>query len=285
VWELEPAIVTGLFTTIALYASGIRWLRRATGAKRKLRRELALFTAGWVALVIALLSPVHPLGRVLFSIHMTQHELLMVVAAPLLVLGRPALVMLWAFPRNVSRGAVRHLRANGGARVWHVLTNPFVASLLHALALWIWHAPALYAATATSAWMHLWQHASFLGSALLFWHAMLFGPRRAAGSGLAVLYLFLTALHSGALGALLTFTTTVWYAHYATTAGAWGLSALEDQQLGGLIMWVPAGMIYMVAALALFARWLHPTDERGTEQIAGAAEAAPKCAPSPSSLC
>jgi putative membrane protein len=207
-------------------------------------------------------SPVHALGQFLFSVHMTQHELLMVVAAPLLVLGRPGRIWLLALPPSFARRAMQRVRLIGGERVWDALVNPFVATLVHALALWLWHVPILFVAAHTSEWAHALQHASFLLTALLFWHAVLFGARREAGFGLGVLYLFFTAMHSGALGALITFAAAPWYPGNAQVADAWGLSLLEDQQIGGLIMWVPGGLVYVVAALLLFARWLRDSERR-----------------------
>jgi cytochrome c oxidase assembly factor CtaG len=130
--------------------------------------------------------------------------------------------------------------------------------------LWSWHAPALFQATLASEFVHALQHASFLFSALLFWWAVIHGRQRALGFGLAVLYMFTTALHSGLLGALLTFAKSVWYPVYSDQTRAWGLTPLEDQQIGGLIMWVPAGLVYITAALALFAGWLRESEARAT---------------------
>jgi cytochrome c oxidase assembly factor CtaG len=128
--------------------------------------------------------------------------------------------------------------------------------------LWSWHVPFLFQATLESEFVHALQHASFLCSALLFWWAVIHGRQRALGFGLAVLYLFTTALHSGLLGALLTFAKTVWYPAYLDQTKAWGLTPLEDQQIGGLIMWVPAALVYIAAALALFAGWLRESEMR-----------------------
>jgi cytochrome c2 len=170
------------------------------------------------------------------------------------------------------------------------LTTPLAAWSIHAAALWIWHLPGPYQSTLSSGTMHFLQHASFLGSALLFWWALLHGREGVMGYGTAVLYVFTTMLHTGLLGALLTFSPTVWYpAYYATTA-PWGLTALEDQQLGGLIMWIPAGLIYIVAALALMARLLRHSElqmRRGARAagvallIAGSSVLLAGCQPEP----
>jgi PQQ-dependent catabolism-associated beta-propeller protein len=110
--------------------------------------------------------------------------------------------------------------------------------------------------------VHTLQHVCFLGSALLFWWALIHGPQGALGYGAAALYVFTTSIHSGILGALLTFAGRVIYPAYLESTASWGLSALEDQQLGGLIMWVPAGLVYIVAGLALCAGWLRESDRR-----------------------
>ena len=128
----------------------------------------------------------------------------------------------------------------------------------------MWHIPALFNATLTHSWVHAAQHASFLGTALLFWGSLLYGHmgRRAYGTG--ILYVFTTAIHTSILGALLTFASSPWYAIYQRTTAFWGLSPLEDQQLGGLIMWVPAGLVYVVVGLWLFASWIRDSDRRSS---------------------
>ena len=120
----------------------------------------------------------------------------------------------------------------------------------------MWHAPTLFQATLNNDLIHSLQHLSFLLSALLFWWALLRGREARTGYGMAVLYVFTTGVHSSVLGALLTFSPRVWYPVYAESTGGWGLNALADQQIGGLIMWVPAGLIFLGAGLALFANWI-----------------------------
>ncbi|HEX2188904.1 MAG TPA: cytochrome c oxidase assembly protein, partial [Longimicrobiaceae bacterium] len=152
-----------------------------------------------------------------------------------------------------------------GGRVraaWGALTAPSAAWLLHAAAIWLWHLPALYQATLASDAVHGLQHLSFLGTALLFWWALAHGRRGRTGYGAAVLALFTTALHSGGLGALLTFSPRPWYPAYAESTAAWGLTPLEDQQLAGLIMWIPAGVSYLIAGLLLLAGWMRESERR-----------------------
>ena len=108
------------------------------------------------------------------------------------------------------------------------------------------------------------QHASFLGSALLFWYAIVHGRNARRGYGAAVFYLFATAMHSGALGALLTLARRPWYGVYEETAAAWGFTALEDQQLAGLIMWIPGGISYLVGGLLLLMLWMRESERRAS---------------------
>jgi putative membrane protein len=262
-WGLDPVVIAGLALTGWLYRRGFRrvWRESARG-RVTLRSEAWAFGAGWLALFVALVSPLHPWGEVLFSAHMTQHEVLMLVAAPLLVLGRPLVPFLWALPARLRQKVGGIGKRKSFKNVWRGLTNPLVAWAIHAVALWMWHAPALFQATLRSDLVHTLQHLSFLGSALLFWWALIHGRRGLMGYGAAVLYMFTTSVHSGVLGALITFAHAVWYPAYATSTQSWGLTPLEDQQLGGLIMWVPAGLVYIIAGMALMVGWMRESEQR-----------------------
>jgi putative membrane protein len=257
-WSFEPWVVAPLALSATLYALGVARLWRHAGGLRGIgRRQAAAFAAGWVVLVIALVSPLDALGASLFSAHMVQHELLMVVVAPLMVLGRPLAAWAWAFAPAQRQAIGRGLRVRWWASVWAWLTDPLAAWVLHALALWLWHVPRFFdAALANEGW-HALQHASFLGTALLFWWAVLGRDARSRqNSGFALAYLFTTMLHTSALGALLTLAPTPWYEGYATTTALFGLGPLEDQQLGGLVMWIPGGFAYVAAGLVMVARLL-----------------------------
>jgi len=257
-WSFEPFVIIGLVISAWLY-------RR--GARRMVNRSLyglesLAFFGGWLALVIALVSPLDDLGAALFSAHMTQHEVLMLIAAPLLVLGRPLTPFLIAAPARWRRELTAPWKTGRARRAWRLLVSPFIAWLIHAAVLWIWHAPTLFQATLESESVHAAQHLSFLVSALLFCEALVHGRERRVGYGAAVVYVFTTAAHTSALGALLTFSPMLWYSAYQETTAAWGLTPMEDQQLGGLIMWVPAGVVYLVAGLLLFALWLRESERR-----------------------
>jgi putative membrane protein len=183
-------------------------------------------------------------------------------AAPLLVLGRPLIACLWGVPLPWRRAAGRFGKVRWVHGGWHGLTRPLIAWSLQAVALWIWHAPGLFQGALASRSVHTLPHLSFLVSAVLFWWALIRGRQGVMGCGAAVLYVFTTSAHSTTLGALLTFAPFPWYPVYANTAAAWGLTSLEDQQLGGLLMWVPGGVLYLIAGLALLAGWLRAAEGR-----------------------
>ena len=189
---------------------------------------------------------------------MLQHEGLMLIAAPLLVMARPLPLFLWALPHDPRLSVARLLQSRGLKTGWRWLTAPLTAWVAHALALWLWHAPSLFNAALRDPVLHEWQHVTFLLSALLFWHAVLRRGTHGA-QGMALLYLFTTTIHTGVLGALLTFARQPLYASMEQGLTPWlGLTALEDQQLGGLIMWVPGALVYVGAGLWLLSRWVGP---------------------------
>jgi cytochrome c oxidase assembly factor CtaG len=262
-WTWEPFTVALLCVSAAVYALGVRalWTRAGTG-RGVTRWQAASFALGLLTLGISLLSPLAWLSDILFSAHMTQHEALMLVAAPLLVLGHPLIAALWAAPaawRDAWSDATGRPRV---AAAWQALTGPLAVFLLHAIAIWVWHIPRFYEAALGHDGIHALQHATFVVTAALFWWGMIHGRYGRRGYGVAVLYVFLTAVHTSVLGALMTVAPGVWYPGYAETATAWRIDPLEDQQLAGLLMWVPSGVVFIVFGLALFAAWLGESDRR-----------------------
>lgn len=260
-WRPEAWLLWLLALAVVLYAAGVVRLWRQAGPGRGIgRRQAAAFAGGWLALAAALATPLDALGARLFAAHMVQHELLMVVAAPLLVLGRPLAAWTWALGPRQRRWLAPATRWRWVAAPWRWLTRPVTAWALHALALWAWHVPSWFDAALHREAIHILQHASFLVTALLFWWTVLGTDPRSRRGGFALASLFTTMMHTGALGALLTFAPTAWYPAYAASGGAFGLSPVEDQQLGGLIMWVPGSVAYLLAGLALAARLLARED-------------------------
>lgn len=259
----EPSIIISLVAVTMLYAGGVRAVWRRAGRGHGVSvRQASLFAAGMIALALALLSPLDTMAEQLFAAHMVQHMVLIGIAPPLLVLGAPMVAFSWAVPRPLRMRAHRWWHRATGARALAggagaALLSPWAVWIPHAIAIWAWHAPALYQRALENDTLHALEHLCFIGTALPVWWAVL-EPRGARREGYAagILVLLATAMHTGALGALLVFARTPWYPGQASGAAAWGLTALEDQQLAGLIMWIPGGFIYLVASSWLFLGWI-----------------------------
>ena len=265
-WSAEPTILVPLYIAAILYLLGTRRVWRRAGVGRGVRYgQAACFWTGWTVLALALLSPMHWLSEHLFTAHMVEHEILMAVAAPLLVMARPGGAWLWALPpswRPVLGGLGQ---ASAVSWLWRWHSDPLVATILHGAAIWLWHVPALFEAAVVSEAVHWLQHLTFLVTGLFFWWALIWGRARERGYGAAAIYLFATATHTGFLGVLLSFAREPWYPTQTAFAAEWGLTPLEDQQLAGLVMWVPAGLIYVGAALALVGLWIARSGSIGTQ--------------------
>jgi len=252
-------LVSSVVLAMGLYAVGVTRLWRSAGYGRGVRLfEGLTFTGGCVALVIALSPPLDEWSERWLAAHMVQHELLMVVAAPLVAAGAPLIALLWAAPGRFRRRGLESLRRRPITLTWGFLTAPASVFVLHGIALWFWHLPALYDYALEHEAVHVVQHLCFFGTAALFWWGIGHGRYGRHRHGAAVVYVFATALHSGMLGALLTLSPRVWYAPYLTPKP--GLTPLEDQQLAGLLMWVPASLTFAAGGLIFFAAWLRHGD-------------------------
>lgn len=255
----SPVAALVIVLAAALYRRGVRrlWARAGVGRGVAPRRHGAAL-AGFATLFVALASPLDAASDATFAAHMVQHLLLMVVAAPLLVAGMPALALLWNLApssrQRVARWWVAHrtLRRFVGS-----LTAPLAAGVLHSLALWLWHLPALYDAAVEHTALHLLEHMSFFWTALLFWWPVMSPHGRGAATRRTMPTLAMVlavAVQGNILGALLTLSPVPWYTAHLATTGPWGLTPLEDQQVAGALMWIPASLVYLAAILALSAR-------------------------------
>jgi putative membrane protein len=254
-WVFELPIVAGLLLFGGWYTWGVYRLWHKAGAGHGvLKRQVAAFSAAMLALAAALISPIDPLGETLFSAHMVQHLLLTLIAAPLLVLSGIPVACLHVLPTGWPQKAGRFLASI--QRPDHWMANPLLMAAVYAVAFWAWHVPSLYQAALENDTVHAIEHLSFIGAAIPFWWTILQPHRSRSNSGVAILAIFFTVLHSGILGALLTFSTALWYPAYADGTAAWGLTPLQDQQLAGAIMWVPGGILFTILAAVLFGRWI-----------------------------
>lgn len=253
-----------MLAAAALYAAGYaRLSRRSDHGRGELARRGRFFVLATAVLAGATLSPLHALGARSFTAHMAEHELIMLAAAPLFVLARPLAVMIWAFPTAARQGLAAIPRSRTGSGLWRFFTDPLLATVLQAAALWIWHLPSLFDLALRSEAWHGAQHIAFFVTALLFWSAML-SPRRSPWSAAACL--FVTSMASGALGAFMALSESPWYAPYAALGlAAFGLTPAEDQQLAGALMWAPGGLFHAAVAIALLA----PALRSGKEVVHG----------------
>lgn len=259
-WTLDAWVTVPLLLAAAFYLAGfIRLRRRSAGGRPTLARQARLFALGWLALAAAAVSPLHEAGERSFAMHMIEHELIMLAAGWLLAASRPVGTMLWALPMTGRQEVAGFGRMSIIRRPWRFATDPFVATLLQATAMWLWHMPALFDRALGHQGWHIAQHLSFLATALIFWWSML---RARHGLGVSALCLFATSMVGGALGALMAVSESPWYAGYAAMGMTpWGLTPAEDQQLAGLLMWVPGGLVHAGAALWLVAHWLRDPRE------------------------
>jgi cytochrome c oxidase assembly factor CtaG len=263
-WTYDGWITVPLYSTALLYLLGTTRLWRHAGRGRGVHQwQAACFWSGWTVLALALLSPLHWLGEHLFVAHMVEHELLMVVAAPLLAVARPAAAMLWALPVFARRVVGAGTQSRVIAAPWRLLRASLVATTLHTVAVWVWHMPQLYNGVLNNLTMHRLQHASFFFTALLFWWSLFYGPARKRGYGVAVACLFFTGLQCAMFGIFLTLAREPWFPNQEEFTSLFGLTPLEDQQLAGLVMWVPPGFVYLCFALYFAGQWISGASRLG----------------------
>jgi len=232
----------GSIIVAAALAYGVR-LRRAANGRRRLVPPLRAvsFMAGCAVFFAALASPLHSQADLYLAAHMVQHIVLVTVAPLLVLVGRPDLLILGVLPRRGRSSPARFARA--------ALRSPTIAAAAHGIAIWAWHAPPLFDAALQNEALHALEHFSFVATALWFWAAVLAATRRASGRIEALIAVLATLIHGGILGALLAFSGRPLYPAYADEAALLGYAPLADQQLAGLIMWVPGGAFYLAVGL------------------------------------
>lgn len=263
--SFESLIVPSLALAAALYFWGAFRNWRSAGGGRGIRYEQAgAFAAGLLVTGVALASPLEGLVEAFFSAHMIQHMLLMLVAAPLITLGAAPQAFLWALPRKSANALARGWGRSGGlARAWGWVTALRPAVILFAGVVWVWHAPAAYQAALESQLMHAFEHITFLLAALLFWWAVLKEVRRRERGGALMAALGFTMFQMGLLGGLINLARERLYPFYeGGSLLGWRLTALEDQQLAGLVMWLPGGILFFVLLLLYGMAWLEQAEER-----------------------
>ena len=254
-WTVHPSTVIGIAALGALYA----WRARAVGNAGPTPAQRAAFALGLVVLFTALNGPIHDLSdSYLFSVHMVQHLLLTMLVTPLLIIGTPALML---------RGALAHPRVFAVAK--RVTTAP-AAFLLFNVTLVAWHLPPLYNLAMRNHDVHIVQHLCFLVTSVLMWWPLLSRVPElpALSRPLQLLYICLLMIPMSVIGMIITYADEVLYPAYESAPRMWSLSPLEDQLLGGLIMWIPGSLIYIALLTIVFFRWAKETDAEESASVA-----------------
>jgi putative membrane protein len=244
-WTWDPSIIIGIVLISLGYAYAAGPLRRRRGEPPFGRGRIILFITAQVVLILALISPLDDLGdEYLFSAHMIQHLLLASLWPPLLLLSLPGWLVAPIFRWGVT-GALAGF-----------LVHPAIAIIFFNVDIYLWHIPALYDLTLTNEGVHIFEHLTFMAFGLINWWPVLSPIKEQRLSyPLQVLYLFGDGMFMMVLGIVFTFSPIVFYAPYLSAPRLWGISALTDQQLGGLIMWYPGNIPYAISLIAAFYKW------------------------------
>jgi putative membrane protein len=255
-WNRDPFTIISLIMMMMIYLLGVR--NAAHQSKKKEHKKIVFFLSSMTFLIIALISPLDPLSDRLSSAHMIQHMVIMMLAAPLFVSSSPLYYTIWALPRFL-RVRLTPLTGwfFGKSSGRYFFYQPVILWIFFALTLWLWHFPQLYQAALLNRWIHDFQHICFFMVSCLFWRILLDPVHRfQLSTGLAILYVFTTSLHAMMLGAFMALSPKVWYRFYEGKTLSWNMDALEDQQVAGFIMWMPACSIYVLVTVFIFYQWM-----------------------------
>jgi cytochrome c oxidase assembly factor CtaG len=267
-WNYSPEVVIPLGAMLGLYLVGRGRLMDRAKYPTRAGGRTALFLLGFGALALALISPIERFTQDLFFMHMVQHLLLTMVAAPLLLLSAPVAEYMWALPDPVRLSVGQWLNRRGFIRqALKGVTLPVVAWLTFGVVMWSWHVPEAYNAALNSWPVHIIEHMTMFGAAVIFWWPVI-GPaplRTQLPYPLRFLYLFLAMFQSIILGAILTFATDTVYSYYESAPTHFGISKSNDQQLAGILMWLPGSFVHLTALLTLLYLWLD-REERQKER-------------------
>jgi putative membrane protein len=259
-WRMEPIVLSGLaIATIAWLVLVRRVAVRHPDHPHPAWRSAA-FLGGLAILALALTSPIEAYEGELFSVHMLQHMLLELVAAPLLLLGAPPTLAL----RAASPSVRERLLALLHSRVVTVLSFPVLAWILFAAVNWGWHFSPFYDRALEVPWLHDLQHLTFLGAALLFWWPVVGADpaRWRLPHPVRLFYLFLAMPQNSFLGIALMSAPSGLYPHYLSNAREWGPTPIVDQNVGGMLMWVGGDVVFLLAMGLLVAAWVRAEDRR-----------------------
>ena len=264
-WEFDPLFIAPAAIASWLYISGVRRVHRLHPASPWPAKRTAFFFSGMAALVVAVMSPLAAYDTTLFSVHMWQHMLITMVAAPLLLLGTPLTLALRAANARVRREVLLPVLHS---RVMRAVTFPAVAWILFAVTMWATHFSSLYNDALENAWLHRLEHFWFIGAALLFWWQVIGvepTPWRMSHP-VRLLYLGLQMPQNSFLALSIYGADKVLYSHYETLARNWGPSPLSDQELAGITMWVVGDILFLTAAAFVAYGWVKH-EEREAKRV------------------
>jgi putative membrane protein len=254
-WSFEPLVLLPLLGTAIAWVATVRRVNAAHPANPVPQARTVTFLGGLLAIAFALQSGIEQYDTALFSIHMVQHVLLILVAAPLIALSAPITLTLRASRPEVRRRWILPVLHSRPLR-W--LSHPVVAWLLFAAVMWGTHFSPLFDAALENPWLHDLEHVLFLVAALLFWWPAVGrdpAPWRIPHAG-RVMYVFLQMPQNTFLAVVILFAAAPLYPHYATLSRPWGPSALVDQQIAGAVMWLAGDLLFITAIVAIVAGWM-----------------------------
>ena len=272
-----PEVAAGLLFAAFGYVAARLVRRRRRAVLPAGPARAGAFLAGLAALGVALSPPLEALAAERFAAHMIQHLLLLLVAPPLVVAGRPGAVAFLGLPPPLRRRVGWPAGTAGGRTLRRLADHPGGVWAAGGGGRWAWHLPALYDAALRHPGLHALEHVTFLVTAVAFWRLVIgAGDRRRPSRPAALALTFATGLASGALGAALTFAGAPLYPLQAARAAAAGVAPLADQQLAGALMWTPAGLVYLAAMVTLLVRWFADLAAASPEREAAPARSTPE---------
>ncbi len=282
-WTLEPHVILPVLLVALAYHWAVRTVNRLHPASRVPRRRVWAWDAGLLVIIVALESPIGTYDTTLFSVHMLQHMLLMMVAAPLLVLGAPVTLLLRVVrPEARQRLIIPFLHS----RPVRFVSHPVVAWLIFTGVAYGAHFSPLFDAALVSDPIHILEHVLFLTAGVLFWWVAIGvdpNPSR-LGHGGRVFYMLIGMPWSSFLGLAIFSAPGVLYLHYTTPIRTWGPSPLSDQQVAGGLMWAGGDLVFLIAMVIAIAAWLRAEEAEGKRLDAQLDRAAAREAASTSTM-
>lgn len=272
-WDFSSPPAVLLLLLAGAYIAGSIRLSMRSKADRSFWAKVAASLTGFALLAVALAGPFDFYSGELFAAHMSQHIVIAMLAAPLLLIARPMPAYIWALPRSLRTGAGTALTDTGFVvRTLRLLTRPAVALPLFTGTLYGWHIPAAYNASLENEWLHLFMHFTMFASAILFWWPIVGPPpvRTRLSYPQRIVYLLFAVTPTALLAAFITLSNSVIFEFYLDSPGHFNWSPTEDQRVGGLLMWIPGNFVYLTTMTVLFFRWFAEEERKSSQRIMNA---------------